>query len=91
MTAAFIAASWSGCNSVLFNLYNNGGIMSDCFKCGKKDLSGDEIAIYLKLVNRGAKEFLCIACLAEFFQCDKIEIEKRIKYYRDSGECTLFV
>lgn len=42
----------------------------------KKDLSGDEIAIYLKLVNRGAKEFLCIDCLAEFFQCDKIEIEK---------------
>lgn len=63
----------------------------DCRKCGKKDLSGDEIAIYLKLANRGAKEFLCIDCLAEFFKCDKSEIEARIKYYRDSGECTLFV
>lgn len=63
----------------------------NCHKCGKEDLSGDELAIYRKLVNRGATEFLCIDCLAEFFKCDKSEIEARIKYYRDSGECTLFV
>lgn len=63
----------------------------DCYKCGKKELSGDELAIYRKLVNRGAAEFLCIDCLAEFFKCDKRDIEAKIKYYRDSGECTLFV
>ena len=62
-----------------------------CKKCGKENLSGDELAIYRKLVNRGAAEFLCIDCLADFFKCDKSEIEARIKYYRDSGECTLFV
>ena len=63
----------------------------DCYKCGKKELSGDELAIYRKLVNRGAAEFLCIDCLAEIFKCDKRDIEAKIKYYRDSGECTLFV
>lgn len=63
----------------------------DCYKCGKKDLSGDEIAIYRKLVNRGADKFLCIDCLSDFFKCDRKEIEARIKYYRESGECTLFV
>ena len=63
----------------------------DCYKCGKKELSGDELAIYRKLVNRGANRFLCIDCLAEFFKCDKRDIEAKIKYYRDSGECTLFV
>lgn len=63
----------------------------NCMKCGKAELSGDELAIYRKLVNRGATEFLCIDCLAEFFKCDRSEIEARIKYYRESGTCTLFV
>ncbi len=63
----------------------------NCRKCGKQELSGDELAIYRKLVNRGATEFLCIDCLAEYFKCDRKEIEDRIRYYRESGECTLFV
>ena len=62
-----------------------------CKQCGKPELSGDELAIYRKLVNRGATEFLCIDCLAEFFRCDRAEIEERIRYYRESGTCTLFV
>lgn len=63
----------------------------NCSKCGKKELTGDEIAIYRKLVDRGATEFLCMDCLAEFFKCGRKDIEDRIKYYRESGECTLFV
>lgn len=63
----------------------------NCKQCGKRELSGDELAIYRKLVNRGAAEFLCIDCLAAYFRCDKKEIEDRIRYYRESGECTLFV
>ena len=65
--------------------------MSKCKKCGKPELSGDELAIYRKLVNRGATEFLCIDCLAEYFCCDRKDIEDRIKPYRESGACTLFV
>lgn len=60
-----------------------------CKKCGGA-LGQDDRAIYKKLVNRGAEEFLCISCLAEYFQVPREEIEKRIQYYRESGECTLF-
>ncbi|MBQ2668352.1 MAG: hypothetical protein IJF56_06990 [Clostridia bacterium] len=60
-----------------------------CRTCGAP-LHGDDIAIYRKLVYRGAEDFLCISCLAAYFKCPKEEIEKRIRYYRESGECTLF-
>ncbi len=57
--------------------------------CGKELLS-DEIAIYKKLVNRGAEKYLCIDCLADYFKCSRKAIEDKIDYYRKSGECTLF-
>lgn len=60
-----------------------------CFRCGQ-ELYADDIAIYRKLVNRGAKEFLCIDCLAKDFNCSRTDIEKLIDYYRKSGMCTLF-
>lgn len=63
----------------------------NCYQCEKENLSGDELAIYRKLVHRGATRFLCMDCLAEYFGCDRKEIEERIRYYRKSGECTLFV
>ena len=59
-----------------------------CKQCGAP-LGGDDIAIYRKLVYRGAQEFLCIDCLAAYFQCPRAEIEKRIRWYRESGQCTL--
>ena len=49
-----------------------------------------EHPIYRKLVDRNAAEFLCIDCLAAWFQCPRAEIEKRIRWYRESGQCTLF-
>lgn len=60
-----------------------------CRKCGAP-LGLDDIAIYRKLVYRAAEDFLCIDCLAETFKCPREEIEKRIRYYRESGECVLF-
>ena len=60
-----------------------------CRKCDSP-LGADDIAIYRKLVFRAAEDFLCIDCLAAYFKCPKEEIEKRIRYYRESGECTLF-
>ena len=60
-----------------------------CRQCGGP-LGSDDIAIYRKLVDRGAEDFLCISCLADYFKCPKEEIEKRIRWYRESGQCTLF-
>lgn len=60
-----------------------------CMRCNSK-LLADDIAIYLKLVNRGATEFLCIDCLASDFKTSRQKIEDLIAYYRKTGECTLF-
>lgn len=61
----------------------------NCTECGA-DLRDDDIAIFRKLVDRGAEEFFCIDCLGERLGCTRAEIERLIKYYRDSRQCTLF-
>ncbi len=61
----------------------------NCMECGA-DLLADDIAIHRKLVQRNAEEFYCIDCLAELMGRTRPEIEKLIKYYRESGHCTLF-
>ena len=60
-----------------------------CRQCGAP-LGSDDKAIYRKLVYRGAEDFLCIDCLAARFQVPRTEIDRRIAWYRASGECTLF-
>lgn len=59
-----------------------------CTQCDKK-LERDEIAIYLRLVNRGAKEYLCIPCLAQYFKCKEEDILARIESFKSMG-CRLF-
>lgn len=62
--------------------------MNRCKICNK-ELSEDEVAVTKKMINRGAVEYLCIACLASHFQVEKEDIVKRIEYYKEEG-CTLF-
>lgn len=59
-----------------------------CREC-KKILEKDEKAIYYRLVNRLAKDFLCIPCLSIYFKCKTEDIEKRIVELKNMG-CTLF-
>jgi biotin operon repressor len=63
-------------------------IDNHCKNCNKK-LIRDEIAIHLRLVNRSAKEYLCIPCLAKYFKCSEDDIHLRIKRLKDMG-CRLF-
>lgn len=60
-----------------------------CFRCGAA-LTWDEKAIYMKMVSRDARQFLCMDCLAQGLGCTRQDLEKRIQYYRESGNCTLF-
>ncbi len=62
--------------------------MSLCKNC-EKSLLNDEIAIYKRLVNRGAQEFLCINCLAEHMEVEVSDIEEKIVQFKKMG-CTLF-
>lgn len=60
-----------------------------CKECSSP-LFDDDIAVFRKLVFRGADEFACIDCLAKSLGCTRGAIEKLIAYYRESGKCTLF-
>ena len=62
--------------------------MSNCMKCNRL-LTGDDIGIYKKIVNRMANEFLCKTCLAEEFGVKEEIIDKKIKQFKEIG-CLLF-
>lgn len=62
--------------------------MYECIKC-KRDLTGDEIGLFKKLVNRGAEKFMCIDCMAEYFDVSVSDLEEKIKQYKAIG-CSLF-
>ena len=51
--------------------------MARCKNCGRT-LTGDEIGLYRKLVNRGADTYLCKACLADHFSCDTALLDEKI-------------
>lgn len=59
-----------------------------CTVCGSA-LTADEIALYKKMVNRGAEEFCCIRCLAGHFNVGTDSLYKKIMQFRADG-CTLF-
>lgn len=59
-----------------------------CKKCGKK-LSRDEVGLHKKMINRGAAEFFCITCLAEYFGVTEDSLRERIEHFREQG-CLLF-
>lgn len=62
--------------------------MTCCKKCSR-ELEADEIALYMKMINRGAEEFMCIDCLAAELSVSREYLEKRIVQFRRAG-CTLF-
>lgn len=59
-----------------------------CKDCGRP-LIHDEIAVTKKLINRAATEFMCVDCLARYFEVKPADIEERIRHFREMG-CTLF-
>ena len=59
-----------------------------CMQCGRQ-LTPDEIGLYKKMVNRGAKRFLCIDCLAAYYGTTVAAMEERIAHFRATG-CSLF-
>ena len=62
--------------------------MKECIKCGKP-LSVNEIGLHKRLINRGAEEYMCKACLAKHFNVSAELLDEKIKLYIMQG-CTLF-
>lgn len=62
--------------------------MAVCKKC-KRTVSGDEIGLNLKLIDRSVTEYLCISCMAGFFSCTEELLRDKVRRYREIG-CKLF-
>ena len=60
-----------------------------CYVCGKKHLSKNEIGLTKKLLDRNAKRFYCLDCLAEYLEVDTEFLLERVKEFKLQG-CTLF-
>jgi hypothetical protein len=60
-----------------------------CMRCDSP-LTGDEIALYKKLVFREAEQYLCLDCMASGLSEPREKLEKLIQYFHRTGICTLF-
>ena len=60
-----------------------------CLTCGKI-LTNDDIGFHKKMVNRGATEYCCIECLADYYGITVEKAHEMIDRFRASG-CSLFV
>ena len=63
-------------------------MMEKCRQCGRT-LTADEVAVTKKMVNRGAREFYCVDCLAGHFKVTPEVIREKIQQFKEMG-CTLF-
>lgn len=61
---------------------------SNCEHCGAR-LTGDDVGLHRKMINREAESFLCKACLAKEFNCSVAYLDNRILQFKQAG-CLLF-
>jgi len=57
-------------------------------KCAR-GLTGDEIGLHKKMINRGATEFMCLTCLAKYYDCSEDLLIQKMEQFRAQG-CLLF-
>ena len=62
--------------------------MAQCMKCAR-ELTGDEIGLHKKMINRGSTEFMCLSCLAKYYDCEEELLIKKMEQFRAQG-CMLF-
>ena len=63
--------------------------MTDCYVCGKKNVSKNEIGLTKKLMGQKTKKFYCLACLAEQLEVMEEELLDKIEEFKNEG-CKLF-
>ncbi len=60
-----------------------------CYVCGKEPLIKDEVGLTKKLINKNAKQFYCLACLADELEVTQEELMAKVEQFKEEG-CTLF-
>lgn len=63
--------------------------MADCYICGKKNISKNELGLTKKLMGRNSKTFYCLPCLAEQLEVTVEELLDKIEEFKSEG-CKLF-
>ena len=63
--------------------------MEVCMQCGR-ELTFNEIGAHKKFINRGARQYLCLNCLAARLDVSPELINHKIEQFRQMG-CTLFI
>ena len=62
--------------------------MAVCRDCGKT-VTGDEMGLNLKLIDREASTYLCIGCMANYFGCTEDVLRDKVRRFREIG-CKMF-
>lgn len=62
--------------------------MEYCITCDK-ELTNDDIGFHKKMINRGATEYMCIQCIADYYGITVEKAHEMIERFREQG-CTLF-
>lgn len=60
-----------------------------CYECGKEPLTKDEIGLTKKIIDKKAKSFYCLNCLADYLEVTVEELQAKIEEFKEEG-CTLF-
>ena len=60
-----------------------------CYVCGKENLSKNEIGLVKKLLDKNAKHFYCLHCLANYLEVDTEFLLEKVEEFKSQG-CTLF-
>ncbi len=63
--------------------------MAICYVCGKNDLSKDEVGLTKKLIDKNAKQFYCLKCLADQLEVTEEELIEKVEEFKNEG-CSLF-
>ena len=62
---------------------------NECYVCGKKNISKDEIGITKKLLGKNTNKFFCLSCLAEQLEVTAEDLQNKIEEFKQEG-CKLF-
>ena len=63
--------------------------MADCYICGKKNISKNEIGLTKKLMGKSSKNLYCISSSAEELEVTTEELQEKIEEFKNEG-CKLF-
>lgn len=58
---------------------------ADCFACGKKLLSKDEIGLNKKMLGLKINQFYCLDCFAAYLDVSTEELLTRIEEFKEQG------